>query len=75
MNKLNERLLELHKNREKVTSFSDREVQELEHDFLCEVWYDITMTNYSSEMYEVFKAERIARNLEELPRLFGEKNN
>ena len=74
MNKLNERLLELHKNREKVTSFSDREVQELEHDFLCEVWY-ITMTNYSSEMYEVFKAERIARNLEELPRLFGEKNN
>lgn len=68
---MEEKLKELYADPTIISEFSDRDIQELEHDFLCDVWNDISGSLYFHEMYSMFSSERENRNLEKLPQLFS----
>jgi hypothetical protein len=68
---MEEKLKGLHTDTTRISEFSDRNIQELEHDFLCDVWNDVSGSLYFNEMYQIFSKEREKRNLEKLPQLFS----
>lgn len=71
---LGEKDYNLYNDPSTINKYTDREVQENEHDYLCDAYNTLineSIYKYYSDLHTIFSTEREKRNLEELPRLFA----
>ncbi len=70
---LGEKDYNLTQNPNNIKDYTDREIQENEHDYLCDCCNTLLNEGiypFYSQLYRIFHKEREERNLEKLPQLF-----